>query len=156
MASPSHDRHNFFRREIHDETKAFIRKIIVDLHLGFLMVPMAGFEPASLILWELCFTIKLHGQVQDAKEKIVGFEPTTDCLTDNYSTKWVKYFLKRKNCCVRLYYGCWSPGVEPGIAWLWARNGNPFHPPAMVLPRGFEPLTPAWKADDLGRLSMGA
>ena len=47
MASPSHDRHNFFRREIHDETKAFIRKIIVDLHLGFLMVPMAGFEPAT-------------------------------------------------------------------------------------------------------------
>ena len=156
MASPSHDCHNFFRREIHDETKAFIWKIIVDLHLGFLMVPMAGFEPASLILWELCFTIKLYGQIQDAKEKIVGFEPTTDCLTDNYSTKWVKYFLNRKNCCVRLYYGCWSPGVEPGIAWLWARNGNPFHPPAMVLPRGFEPLTPAWKADDLGRLSMGA
>ena len=105
MASPSHDRHNFFRREIHDETKAFIWKIIVDLHLGFLMVPMAGFEPAPLILWGLCSAIKLHGQIQDAKEKIVGFEPTTDCLTDNYSTKWVKYFLNRKNCCVRLYYG---------------------------------------------------
>ena len=26
MASPSHDRHNFFRREIHDETKAYILK----------------------------------------------------------------------------------------------------------------------------------
>ena len=156
MASPSHDRHNFFRREIHDETKAYIWKIIVDLHLGFLVVPMAGFEPASLILWELRSTIKLHGQIQDAKEKIVGFEPTTFCLTDKCSTNWAKYFLNRKNCCVCLYYGCWSPGVEPGIAWLWARNGNPFHPPAMVLPRGFEPLTPAWKADDLGRLSMGA
>lgn len=183
MASPSHDRHNFFRREIHDETKAFIWKIIVDLHLGFLMgagmgfepmisnlwgwrddlllypamVPMAGIEPATSSLWGTrSKPTELHGQIQDAKEKIVGFEPTTDCLTDNYSTKWVKYFLKRKNCCVRLYYGCWSPGVEPGIAWLWARNGNPFHPPAMVLPRGFEPLTPAWKADDLGRLSMGA
>ena len=24
---------------------------------------------------------------QDAKEKIVGIEPTTDCLTDNCSTK---------------------------------------------------------------------
>ena len=156
MASPSHDRHNFFRREIHDETKAYIWKIIVDLHLGFLMVPMAGFEPASLILWELCFTIKLHGQIQDAKEKIVGFEPTTFCLTDKCSTNWAKYFLNRKNCCVRLYYGCWSPGVEPGIAWLWARNGNPFHPPAMVVPTGFEPVTPAWKAGDLDRLSMGA
>ena len=51
MASPSHDRHNFFRREIHDETKAFIWKIIVDLHLGFLMVPMAGFEPATSWIW---------------------------------------------------------------------------------------------------------
>ena len=133
MASPSHDRHNFFRREIHDETKAFIWKIIVDLHLGFLMVPMAGFEPASLILWELCFTIKLHGQIQDAKEKIVGFEPTTDCLTDNYSTKWVKYFLNRKNCCVRLYYGCdglesnqLSPPYEGGeITVSLPRNGTP-------------------------------
>ena len=26
MASPSHDRHNFFRREIHDETKTYILK----------------------------------------------------------------------------------------------------------------------------------
>ena len=180
MASPSHDRHNFFRREIHDETKAFIWKIIVDLHLGFLMVPMAGFEPASLILWELCFTIKLHGQIQDAKEKIVGFEPTTDCLTDNYSTKWVKYFLNRKNCCVRLYYGCggldsnqrplgYEPselptapprvvaeaGFEPAISNLWGWRDDLLLYPAMVIPTGFEPVTSAWKADDLGRLSMG-
>ena len=96
MASPSHDCHNFFRREIHDETKAYIWKIIVDLHLGFLMVPMAGFEPAPLILWKLCSTIKLHGQIQDAKEKIVGFEPTTFWLPVKHSTNWVKYFLNRK------------------------------------------------------------
>ena len=40
--------------------------------------------------------------VLDANEIFVGFEPTTDCLTDNYSTNWVKIFSIRKNCCVRL------------------------------------------------------
>ena len=39
---------------------------------------------------------ELPRHILDAKEKIVGFEPTTDCLTDNCSTKWAKYFLKEK------------------------------------------------------------
>ena len=30
---------------------------------------------------------KLSRHMLDAKEKIVGLEPTTDCLTDNCSTK---------------------------------------------------------------------
>ena len=128
MASPSHDRHNFFRREIHDETKAYIRKIIVDLHLGFLVVPMAGFEPAPLILWELCSTIKLRGQIQDAKEKIVGFEPATFWLTVKRSTIWAKYFLSRKNCCMHLYYGCWSLQVEWSLESLW--DSLRYRPPA--------------------------
>lgn len=140
MASPSHDRHNFFRREIHDETKAYIWKIIVDLHLGFLMVPMAGFEPASLILWELCSTVKLHGQIQDAKEKIVGFEPTAFWLPVKHSTNWVKYFLNRKIAvCVFIMVAearesnPVSPGYEPGMVirstrqqWYSQGDSNPW------------------------------
>lgn len=137
MASPSHDRHNFFRREIHDETKAYIWKIIVDLHLGFLMVPMAGFEPASLILWELCSTIKLHGQIQDAKEKIVGFEPTTFWLLVKRSTIWAKYFLNRKNCCVRLYYGCTRAIRTPSLG--YEPSELPLLHQCVVANGGFEP-----------------
>ena len=72
------------------------------------------------------------------KEKIVGLEPTTDCLTDNYSTKWVKFFLKRKDCCVRLYYGCGGldsnqrpSGYEP--------DELPTAPPRVVPQDGLEP-----------------
>ena len=36
------------------------------------------------------------GKEQDAKEKIVGFEPTTFCLKDKRSTNELNIFLKEK------------------------------------------------------------
>ena len=59
----------------------------------------AGLQPAAIA------TMRPSHIYKTQKEKIVGLEPTTFCLKDKRSSKWAKYFLKRKNCCVRLY-GC--------------------------------------------------
>ena len=40
------------------------------------------------------------------KEKIVGFEPTTFCLTDKCSTNELNIFLKEKIAVCVFLYGC--------------------------------------------------
>ena len=55
---------------------------------NYLVVGEVGIEPTPSGFSDRCYRPhKLLAHIQDAKEKIVGFEPTTDCLTDNYSTK---------------------------------------------------------------------
>ena len=44
----------------------------------------------------LLLPAELLTHIQDTNEIFVGIEPTTDCLTDNYSTNWVKIFSKEK------------------------------------------------------------
>ena len=60
-----------------------------------------------------CSTSWATQPIQGTNEIFVGFEPTTDCLTDNYSTNWVKIFSKEKDCRVCLY-GCGG--------WIWTTD----------------------------------
>ena len=62
------------------------------------------------LLYQLSYRAMLVDSYKTHQEKIVGFEPTTYCLTDNYSTKWVKFFLKEKIAvCVFNLLGLISP-----------------------------------------------
>ena len=65
---------------------------------------------------------ELQKHILDAKEKIAGFEPATDCLKGNCSTKWAKFFLKKK----LLYASIWvrEGGFEPPTFCLWGKRAT--------------------------------
>ena len=72
------------------------------------------------------------------KEKIVGFEPTTFCLTDKCSTNELNIFLKEKIAVCVFNYGCGGldsnqrpSGYEP--------DELPTAPPRVVPQDGLEP-----------------
>ena len=93
----------------------------------------------------IILTFSVHFSVQRSeklyktqKEKIVGFEPTTFCLTDKCSTNELNFFLKEKIAVCVFNYGCGGldsnqrpSGYEP--------DELPTAPPRVVAEAGFEP-----------------
>ena len=100
--------------------------------------PRRGSNARHRDFQSLALPTELPGHIQDAKEKIVGFEPTTFCLTDKCSTNELNFFLKEKIAVCVFNYGCGGldsnqrpSGYEP--------DELPAAPPRVVAEAGFEP-----------------
>ena len=91
-----------------------------------------------ILTFSVHFSVQRSENIQDAKERIVGFEPTTFCLTDKCSTNELNFFLKEKIAVCVFHYGCGGldsnqrpSGYEP--------DELPTAPPRVVAEAGFEP-----------------
>ena len=82
------------------------------------LVAQGGLEPPTRGFSVHCYYQlsyrAIGSKYKTQKEKIVGFEPTTFCLTDKCSTNELNFFLKEKiavcvfNCRIQIpkRYGC--------------------------------------------------
>ena len=100
-----------------------------------------------------------------------GLEPATSCVTGMRSSQlnygaifdiWVGHTPLLSSSPVSVRYGLFN-GLQstPNPSYCGVLGFPDFFIKdskfcLMVLPRGFEPLSPAWKADNLANLSMGA
>ena len=80
--------------------------------------PGGNWTRATRIFSPLLYLLSYRPIYKTQIEKIEGLEPTTDCLTDNCSTKWAKFFQKEKLLCASLWLHPWDSNP---VSWLWAK-----------------------------------